>query len=177
MTLWLRFLWLLICVWFRPRLGFTETSVLKGRVWPSDVDLNMHMNNAHYAAVMDLGRIDLMVRCGMWKLILKNRLQAMVGAQMLRYRKGLRPFQPFQLETRLVCWDERWLWIEQKFVTRKGVVACIAMVKTCFVDAAGVVDPSHIATMLGADSGLRPPLPHWAESWNDVEVGALERKT
>lgn len=177
MTLWLRLLWLLLTAPFRPRLTLQDRSVLHTRVWPLDVDLNIHMTNARYSAVMDLGRIDLMIRTGLLRTLLRQRMSAVVGASMLRWRRGLAPLQPYRLETRLVTWDDKWFWMEQRFITRSGVVACIGMVKTCFTDRSGVVPPDRVAALLGISADRRPPLPDWAAGWDAVETGALERKS
>lgn len=177
MTLWFRLLWLLLTAPFRPRLSMHDASVLHTRVWPVDVDLNIHMTNARYSAVMDLGRTDLMIRTGLLRMVLRHRLQAVVGASMLRWRKGLAPLQPYRLETRLVAWDDKWFWMEQRFITAKGVLACIGMVKACFTDRDGVVPPDRVAAFLGVDPDQRPPLPDWAAGWDQVETGALERRS
>lgn len=176
MTLWLRMLWILLTAPFKPRLSFQGVSVLRCRVWPVDVDLNIHMTNARYNAVMDLGRTDLLIRTGLLRMVLRNKMQAVVGASMLRWRKGLAPLQPYRLETRLVAWDDKWFWMEQRFITQTGVLACIGMVKGCFTDRSGVVPPARVAAFLGISPDQRPALPDWVQGWDTVETGALERK-
>ena len=47
-----------------PRLGLLDTGSLHMRVWPTDLDVLMHMNNGRYLSLMDLGRVDLLVRSG-----------------------------------------------------------------------------------------------------------------
>ena len=73
MNLWFRLLYLLVVSWFRPRLGYFDESVLRMRVWLSDIDVNIHMNNARYLAVMDLGRFDLFLRTGMGRTFVRRR--------------------------------------------------------------------------------------------------------
>lgn len=177
MTLWFRFLWLLLTAPFKARLPFDGVSVLHTRVWLNDVDLNIHMSNARYNAVMDLGRTDLLIRTGLVGMVMRDRLQAVVGASMLRWRKGLAPLQPYRLESRVVAWDDKWFWMEQKFITRTGIVACIGMVKGCFTGRNGVIAPDELASRLGVSPDHRPPVPDWTANWDLVEIGALERKT
>jgi acyl-ACP thioesterase len=46
MNLLLRLLKLLLCAPFRPKLGPLDEGRAAFRVWPTDLDLNFHMNNA-----------------------------------------------------------------------------------------------------------------------------------
>lgn len=48
----------------RPPLEPFEESVLRLRVLPNDLDYNLHVNNGRYLMLMDLGRLDLVVRLG-----------------------------------------------------------------------------------------------------------------
>ncbi|MBJ7417049.1 MAG: thioesterase family protein, partial [Niveispirillum sp.] len=46
------------------------TSILGFRVWLNDIDTNLHMNNGRYFTIADLGRVDLMIRTGMLKMLM-----------------------------------------------------------------------------------------------------------
>jgi len=48
-------------------LGSTDVGRMTFRVVPTDLDVLGHMNNGVYFSLMDLGRIDLMIRTGAWK--------------------------------------------------------------------------------------------------------------
>lgn len=169
MNLWLRLLRVLIASFFRPRLDFTDTSELHFRVMPHDLDINIHMNNARYFALMDLGRFDLIVRSGLWRTMLRDRRQAVIGSALVRFRRPLKPFQPVTLTSRLLCWDEKWLYIEHR-LDSKGVLACHTVVRGAFVGAGGVVPPTVIVAALGS-SKTSPPLPAWIAAWTQAEGG------
>jgi hypothetical protein len=47
-----------------PRIGLLEESAVGFRVLPGDLDVNVHLNNGRYLALMDLGRFDLLIRAG-----------------------------------------------------------------------------------------------------------------
>ena len=47
-------------------------SRLAFRCLPTDIDFNVHLNNARYMMLADLGRIDLFVRAGLITLARKN---------------------------------------------------------------------------------------------------------
>jgi acyl-CoA thioesterase FadM len=106
-----------------PRLGVLKEDRLRMRVWPNDIDFNLHLNNARYLNLMDYGRTHLLARTGLLRPVLRARYAAMVGAVWMTYRRSLPVFSRFELTSRLVCWDARWFYIEQTFVGRDGLAA------------------------------------------------------
>ena len=175
MNLWLRLLGVLIGSLFRPRLGMFDESVLRGRVWLTDLDLNVHMNNARYLAVMDLGRFDMFVRSGMLRAFIRKRIQPLMGATMVRYRRALRPFEAFTLHSRFVGWDERRAYVEH-WIECDGEVACHAVMWAAFRRAGARVAPAELAREMGVTLPS-PPLPDWVQSWRDLDVTVGEAKT
>lgn len=117
MNLWFRLLWLLLQQPFRPQLGALDTSVLNLRVWPSDLDPNLHMNNGRYLALMDLGRLDLVLRIGLGRVCWQRGWRPVAGAVSIRFRRPLNPLAHFSLRTRILGWDEKWFYLEQVFMT------------------------------------------------------------
>lgn len=170
MNLWLRLFRVLLAALFGGRIGVVEASHLKFRVWPTDLDPNIHMNNARYLALMDLGRVDLLARSGLLRTALKRRWQPVLGGSTIRFRRPLRPFQRFTLTSRLVSWDDKWLYIEHRVETAHGLAA-VALVKGLFVAAGGGAVPT--ADILAAH-GPVPPVtpPPWAEAWRDFDRAA-----
>lgn len=133
MNLWLRVLHLLVTALFRPRLTPVDVSRLTYRVWPHDLDVSMHMNNGRYWTIMDLGRADLMLRSGVWRAMLREGWFPVVSAGKIRFRRELRLFQRYALETRIVTWADAWVVMEHKLVTRnrKGetIVNAVALTR------------------------------------------------
>lgn len=167
MNLWLRLLRVLVTGLLRPRLDLTGISVLRFRVMPHDLDINVHMNNARYLALMDLGRFDLISRCGMWRPMLAKRWQAVIGGALVRYRRPLKPFQAFTLSSRLLCWDERWLYIEHR-IEAAGQPACLTVVRGAFLEQGAIVPPAQVAAELGF-AGPAPAMPAWVAQWRAAE--------
>ena len=99
----------------RPRLGVLDECRVKLRVWPNDLDVNLHMNNSRYLLAMDLGRWDYGLRAGVLQPAFRRRWFPVVGSETLRFRRALDPFQRFELRRALVAWDEKWWWFEQRF--------------------------------------------------------------
>ncbi len=134
MNLWLRLLWLLISAARRPWLSLpADVSILTFRVWPHDLDLSLHMNNGRYLTLMDLGRTDILLRSGLWREVWRNKWTPIASAITIRFRRELRLMQRIRLETRLLCWDETLVVMEQTFVIdggpRDGQIASRALFK------------------------------------------------
>lgn len=124
MNLYFRLIRVLVSALFRHRdLTALDDSVLHFRVWPNDLDPNWHVNNGRYLTVMDLGRIDLTVRMGFLHLVFGRRWMPVLGGAMVSFQRPLKPFQGYTLRTRLVAWDDKWLYLEQRFESEGKLVA------------------------------------------------------
>ena len=134
MNLWLRLIWLLTSAGRRRPLRLPDdVSVLTFRVWLHDLDVSAHMNNGRYLALMDLGRTDIMLRSGLWREVWKNKWTPIASAISISFRREMRLWQKFRLETRLVCWDTTLVVMEQIFTLdggpRDGQIAARALFK------------------------------------------------
>ena len=58
MNLLLRLFWILFQRRKQPQCGAFDTLRVRSRVFPNDLDLNMHVNNGRYLTFADLGRVD-----------------------------------------------------------------------------------------------------------------------
>ncbi|MFY1826040.1 SDR family NAD(P)-dependent oxidoreductase [Myxococcus fulvus] len=142
----------------RGRVGPLEESVTRWRVLPSDLDLFGHMNNSRYLAMMDLGRVDLLVRAGLLPQVLRHRWVVPVGETSLQFRDSLRLFESYELGTRLVSWDEQWLYFQQEFrrPSEPGRPVVTGHVRAVFRDAKGTVPPAQV---LRSVAGQEVPAP------------------
>lgn len=143
-----------------PRLQPHDTCVTRWRVLPGDIDLFGHMNNGRYQTLMDLGRIDFLLRCGLFAGVLRERWIAPVGLASLSYRKPLKPFERFELHTRLLHWDERWFYFQQDFVRAGDASRPVAtgLVKTLFVGRSGAVGTPEVIRATAGRELVAPPL-------------------
>lgn len=179
MNLWLRLLWLILTSWTRPSIrAEDEVASLRFRVMPGDLDLSMHMNNGRYLTVMDLGRLDYLIRTGLWRAVRKHRWTPIASAIVIRYRRELRPFDRYRLETRLVCWAEASVVMEQIFVLLdgpyKGQVAARAMFKGGIYSRAerSFVDIGRLMAEIGVNA-TSPPIPPEVEAFLKAD-GAMK---
>jgi acyl-CoA thioesterase FadM len=136
------------------------------RVWPNDIDLNFHLNNARYLSIMDYSRTHLLARTGILTHIVRKRWQPLVGAVWITYRRSLPLWAAFDLTSRLVCWDERWFYIEQIFTDSEGLCA-VGWVKGTLRDKSGIVAPQKIIETI-APNAVSPPMPASIATWNDL---------
>ncbi len=148
MSLWLRLFWVFFQSFFKSRLGIVDASTISLVSFPNDLDIYGHMNNGRYLTLMDLGRIDLIIRTGLGKVAQKNHWAPLVGTVNIQYRKSLTVFQTFQIRTRILGWDEKWFYIEQTFWRRRKIVAR-AMVQGLFRGADGNVPAETVLRAVG----------------------------
>ena len=170
MNLLFRLIAVVVAALFGRPVGFLDPARLRFRVWPTDLDLNMHMTNARYFSVMDLGRTDLMLRAGLGRTILRNRWQPVIGAANVRFRRPLAPFQRFDFVSRVLCWDDKYFFIEHRLETAKGTAA-LAVVQGAFVAGGAVVPPSDVLAALG-ERRESPPMPDFVASWRERPLAA-----
>lgn len=149
-----------------PALGVLEEDRLRLRVWPNDIDLNLHLNNARYLSIMDYGRTHLLARTRLLDHIIRSRWMPLVGAVWVTYRRSLPLFSAFWLTCRLVCWDERWFYIEQTFAGREGLAA-VGWVKGMLRDTTGSVEP-QMAIETVAPGIVSPVMPAAIAAWNEL---------
>lgn len=167
MNLWFRVIGYFLKLFWRPSLTLPDdVSVVMLRVWPNDLDTSGHLNNGRYLTMMDFGRLDVMVRSGLWRAILRHRWTPILSAAVVRYRRELRLLQRFRLETRILAWDHKLLVIEHVFKfeggPRDGEVSARALVKAGMYDRSSraFVETSRLLSEIGV-TAVSPP--HSAE--------------
>jgi acyl-CoA thioesterase FadM len=149
-----------------PPLGVLDEDCVSMRVWPNDIDLNLHLNNARYLSLMDYGRTHLLARTRLLDHIIRSRWQPMVGAAWVTYRRSLPMFSAFRMTSRLICWDDRWFYLEQTFTGRRGLAA-VGWIKGVLRDSDGTVDPQRVIEGV-APGVVSPPMPEAVVAWNEL---------
>ena len=155
-----------------PLLSVLSEDRIRMRVWPNDIDFNLHMNNGRYLNVMDYGRTHLLARTRLLEHILRARWTPLVGAVWMTYRRSLPLFSAFWLSSRLVCWDERWFYLEQTFTGRDGLAA-MGWVKGILRNADGNVEPQKVLERV-APGVVSPPMPEAIAAWNELTREKLQ---
>ncbi|XP_057190618.1 protein THEM6-like [Triplophysa rosa] len=116
--------------WFlSPVFDITGEQTVSGWVLLRDVDL-CHMNNARYLRECDFARFSLYTRNGVFKAIRALGANMVVGATTIRYRRPLCVGEAFELRSRIVTWDDKSFYVEQRFVSSKdGMVSAVMYCK------------------------------------------------
>ncbi|XP_065256291.1 protein THEM6-like [Emys orbicularis] len=115
--------------WLQPR----QRDVLQEQSWPglvlpSDLDWLLHMNNARYLREADLARCAHLARCGIFDALRALGGSLVLAASCARHRRPLRLFERFAVRTRLLGWDARAFYLEQRFVSpRHGFVCALLL--------------------------------------------------
>lgn len=168
MNLLFRLLHLLVFFRRRARVQPTDEVSTPFRVWPTDLDLNRHMNNGKFLSIMDLARVDLMLRSGLAPAIREAGLYPLVASQSIRYRKSLGLFTRFSVRTRVIGWDDKFIYLRQVFEV-KGEKRAAAVVKGIFMrKSGGRVPPGDVVALAGVpDDAIE--LPDWVDGWIEAE--------
>lgn len=166
MNLYFRLLLFMIRVRFRSRLGIWDTSHVTFRVNPLDLDLQRHMNNGRYLSLMDLGRMDLMLRSRFWQRITGQGWYPVVAGQTITYRRSLLLWERFDLASRVIGHDDRWIYMEQVF-RRDGKVVVDAIVRARLLRKSGGSVPMDEVLELVRPLPDHLELPEWIAKWNE----------
>jgi acyl-CoA thioesterase FadM len=163
MNLYLRLLWLLLSYRFQSRLHFTDALARPMRVMPGDLDINGHVNNGRYLTLVDLAIVELFLRSGVLLNAWRLGWRPMIGASMITYRRGLKPFARYTLRFQLQSWDERWNYFRFEFV-HESKVAAAGYAKGAMVGRNGWVPNADGDLRLGirrSEAAHAPALLHW----------------
>lgn len=156
----------------RPRIGVLDTAVTRMRVWPNDLDSNFHLNNGRYLTLMDIGRFDLSWRSGLLQTALRRGWFPVLGSAHIIFRRSLNLFQEFELHTRIYWFDEKWFYIEQKFI-RDGETCAHALVKGVFRHKSKNIPIPQIMETMGVTVPY-PERPALIDHWMQLESGLLK---
>ena len=149
---WIRLILAIYSAKYRSKLSISEESNITFRVWFTDVDASV-MNHAPMMTVMEMGRIDFMVRTGFFKLAREKKWYFPSRSMSVQFIRPLKLFQKANLTTRLFYVDERWLFTEQKIIRHgKDIAICIA--KNTVKKGRETISTNEIAKAL--DFGIFP---------------------
>jgi len=133
---------------------------------PTDLDLLLHVNNGKYLSILDLARADLVLRSKAFGVLRKKGYIPVVATAIVQFKRSLRLFDAFQVESRIIGWDSRAFLMQHRFLRAAETIA-IAAVWTCFVQNGDTVDVREVLTAVGYD-GPDLDLPAWARQWGDL---------
>jgi acyl-CoA thioesterase FadM len=146
-----------------PRVDLLATTRITLRVWPNDLDLNFHVNNGRYLALADIGRMHWFVSTGVLAIARQEKMFPVVGDAIAKFRRDLKVFESFEIQTRLMGWNHKWGFLEHRFVRDHRVIGVVA-IRGIFNGPKGPLDPGALLAGL-AHASPSPILPAWANSF------------
>ncbi|KAI8376160.1 uncharacterized protein BYT42DRAFT_573636 [Radiomyces spectabilis] len=122
-----------------------------------DIDYNQHMNNSTYNKMLDFSRIHLLYAVFPKMMMEPNHNIFGHNAGVLTlFKKEIAPFQQYTIQTRVWTWNQKWLWLQHRFVIpaegdqTEPTVACVAVSKLVFKRASGkTVSPAEVLELCG----------------------------
>jgi acyl-CoA thioesterase FadM len=167
LLLFFRFLYIMFRARFRSRIGPLEESVVRFTALPHDCDLNFHLNAGRTVSFMDVARIELIVRMRLMGLLLRRKLRPVGGGTVVRFRRSVLPFERFDIRSRVLGWDEKWIYVEH-VVEKDGVFCAIGHMRTVIRGKDGSIPPAEVLALMKLDIES-PPLPQFVAQWRDLE--------
>ncbi len=136
-------------------------SRLAFRCLPTDIDSNLHLNNARYMMLADLGRIDIFLRSGLWTLASERNWAPMLGGLQTAFLREIKLWQRFEVLSSIETWEGSAVVGRHRFVLDDGRAAAT------IVTTAGVYDRrerrfvpiDELMRLLGHDAPARPLTP------------------
>jgi acyl-CoA thioesterase FadM len=151
----------------RRRVGTFDVASTPFRVLPSDLDLFRHMNNGVYLSILDLGRLDMLVRSGIWAIVNGRGWYPVVVAETISFRKSLTLWQRFDVESRVLGFDDKAVYVEQRF-TVGGEIYAQAFIRGRFLKRSGGVVPMHELLDAVGPVPDTASVPEWLHEWGQT---------
>ncbi|TWG63496.1 MULTISPECIES: thioesterase family protein [unclassified Aminobacter] len=159
MYVWLRLARMMATARSRGTYRIGGESRLAFRCLPTDIDSNMHLNNARYMMLADVGRIDIFARAGLLKLARQNKWAPMMGGLQAVYVREIRLWTKFEVVSTVETWEDTQVIGRHRFVLEDGRTAALVMT------TAGVYDFRNrqflkiddLFNALGETARPRPP--------------------
>jgi len=151
----------------KPALGLFDTHHLPMRCLPNDLDGFGEMNNGRILTLFDLGRFALSFRIGLMEVLRHERWGLVVAGSTVRYRARITGLQRFEMRTRLIGWDARFIYLEQGMW--RGETCCNhALLRTGVTRKGRLVATDEVARAMGHPAPS-PELPDWALAWAEAD--------
>lgn len=139
------------------------------RVLPTDLDINLHLNNGRYHQLIDVNRLEWLVRTRILQAALTRRWKPVLGGTLIQFRREMKLWQQGLLRTRLLGWDERWFYLEHVVATKQGKLVAQGLAKAAFRGRAGWVPTASVREAVGHPS-LEMELPARVRSWQTCDL-------
>lgn len=152
-----------------PAMDPFDLHVSRHRCHLSDCDIFGEMNNGRILTLYEMGRFQAAVRMGLWTILKKKRWGLTVAGTSIRYRRRITPFERYEVRTKIITWDERFVYLEQGMYKTNGDCASNVLLRTAVVEKGRSVPTEMLTKALGISSHPPSPAP-WVQNWIDAEA-------
>ncbi|EBA17575.1 hypothetical protein RSK20926_07552 [Roseobacter sp. SK209-2-6] len=153
-----------------PAIDLTETHVSHHICWPWDLDIWLELNNGRAMTLYDLGRTMLAQRVGLIGALRQNRWGMTAAGTTVRFRQRIRGFERFEMRSRAVAWDDKFIYLEQSMWKKDGTCASHVMLRTALTDANGIVAPERVLEAMDLAGKNTPEMPDWIDAWRAADA-------
>lgn len=159
MYVWARFARMAATVKSRGPYRPGGTSRLAFRCLPTDIDFNIHLNNARYLMLADLGRMDIFLRSGLFRLMRERNWAPMMGGVQSVFVREIRLWRRFDVVSSIETWDGTQVIGRHRFILDNGETAALVMTTAGIYDLANrrFVEIDEVIAALGVEAKPRPP--------------------
>ena len=91
-----------------------------------------------------------------------------VAGNTTRYRRRVTTFKAFEMRTRCIGWDHRFMYMEQS-MWRKGECCNHMLLRGAFTGPNGIVTPTEVFAAVGFHDES-PALPAWVQVWISADA-------
>ena len=146
-----------------PTHGIFDRVSMEYRVGLLDLDINMHLNNAKYLKFMDRCRLEHALSTGLLNRMVQARCNAVVANTEIAYVRELRPYQHFHVITRIIGWDDKYVYYDQRFESQ-GKLHTHALLRIVNFYGGKAISPQAVQEITGLNLNS-PALPEYVEQW------------
>ncbi|KAK9480576.1 hypothetical protein V1514DRAFT_324836 [Lipomyces japonicus] len=131
-----------------------HTRVYTTRSPAMECDLNLHKSNSTYFSDLDIARTDLIAGLfHKWINDVKRKENrwpyvALAGVVSL-FRREIKPYSKFNIKSRVIGWDEKWIFVLSRFETPKGKLIATCVSKYVFKLGRKTVPPKDVLDHCG----------------------------
>ncbi len=146
-----------------PALPLLGTHVSHHICWPWDLDPWAELNNGRTLTLYDLGRLPAGQRAGLNRALAAKGWGMTVAGVSVRYRRRIAMFDRFEMRTRCIGWDARFVYMEQS-MWRGAECANQILLRSAVTSRDGIVAPARLIAAMGL-AIESPVLPDWVLAW------------
>ena len=74
---------------FGKSVGFFDEARYQYRCLPTDIDFNLYFTNGCHSSFMDIARIAMMIRNGVWGKFRAQGMLPVLGSLAIKFRRGI----------------------------------------------------------------------------------------